>query len=182
MMIMMMMITLDEKLFHKQISYPKVQIAFWVSPVRQVAQASINVTKPKLAWIGTIAALHVYVPFSQHKHTRNLKILKFISFHIHTCHDSYVKNPKINWSANSPIVTKPINVFIFIKIQMNLIRTNRSKSEECKNLGSVDWPNYVNQKRPRNQLPHTVWYMHGKMYGLTWRRYVSSIYKVCRTE
>lgn len=59
-------------------SYPRVQIAFCVNPVKHVAQASINVTKPKLACIGTIAALHAYVPFSQHKHTRNLNILNFI--------------------------------------------------------------------------------------------------------
>lgn len=55
-------------------AYLNVKIAFSVRPVTHVAQASINVTSPKLAWIGTIAARQPYVAFSQHKHTKKLYI------------------------------------------------------------------------------------------------------------
>lgn len=48
------------------------KIAFSVNPVKHVAQASKNVTKPKLAWIGTIAERQPYVDLSQHMNTRNL--------------------------------------------------------------------------------------------------------------
>lgn len=54
------------------LTYPKAKCAFWVNPLIHAAIASIKLTNPKLAWMGTMALRQPYVAFSQHRHTRNL--------------------------------------------------------------------------------------------------------------
>lgn len=56
----------------RQTTNPNVNRAFSVRPEMQVAHASMNVTRPKLAWIGTIAERQPNVPLSQHRNTKNL--------------------------------------------------------------------------------------------------------------
>jgi hypothetical protein len=48
-------------------------MAFSVSPVRQVATASMNVVMPNVAWIGTNEARKAAVAPSQHSKIRKLK-------------------------------------------------------------------------------------------------------------
>jgi hypothetical protein len=58
---------------HCIITYPSSKKAFSVSPVRQVATASMNVVMPNVAWIGTSEARKAAVDPSQHSRMRKLK-------------------------------------------------------------------------------------------------------------
>lgn len=80
--------------------------------------ASINVTTPKLAWMGTMVERNLYVAFSQHSRMRKLQAkreganeerFEFITIIGSTpgALKPYLKNPRMNWSANRPIVIMP---------------------------------------------------------------------------
>lgn len=55
------------------VTYPSLKRASSVSPVRQVATASMKVVMPNEAWIGTRLALNAAVALSQHSKIKKLK-------------------------------------------------------------------------------------------------------------
>lgn len=54
-------------------AYPTSKMIFSVNPTHAVAQAITNVMIPKVAWVGTKAALHAAVAPSQQRRMRKLK-------------------------------------------------------------------------------------------------------------
>lgn len=153
-------------------------MARWVNPLMEVAMANINVAKPMLAWMGTMAPRQPDVAFSQHKQTKKLcrnQIAKFCTnsmvffFVYHSINlfgftgASYLSSKILTWKIRKQIAARRVPWW-----------PSPTRSATSRNLAVVVRPNYANRRRPRNRWRCTEWPMHGKRCAPTWHRRASS--------
>lgn len=138
------------------------KIAFSVRPVTHVAQASINVTSPKLAWIGTIAARQPYVAFSQHRHTKKLYIPVRWKCFINNS-GNHMRRIQLTWRSQKQTATRTVPLW-----------PGPARNARNKSLESVDLPSCENQTQPKIRSQHMEWCKRGIECEPISRRCVSS--------